>query len=58
MAYNLLKWYYIKCFCENKIIKIKEFKLKAKELSQYKDFQASNGWYEKFKKRYNLEISK
>lgn len=58
MVYNLLKWYYTSHICEEKKITIKEFKLKAKEFSKYNDFQASKGWYEKFQKKYKLDIGK
>ena len=34
----------------------KMVKQKALEITRYRDFIASKGWLEKFKKKYNLEL--
>ena len=56
MVKKLLEWF--KDTRENGGIKInvRQFKNKALELSSYDDFRASKGWFEKFKKRYKINL--
>lgn len=56
MVYHLLKWYYSFHICEGQKITAKDFRQKAKDLSTRNDFRASKGWFEKFKKKYKIEL--
>ena len=56
MEKKLIDWYQ-ECHEAEKIsVTAKMIKKKALEFSLCKEFSASKGWLEKFKKKYNLEI--
>jgi hypothetical protein len=58
MEKNLYAWY-LNFHEKNRIpVTIRQIKQKALEFTERKDFCASNGWLEKYKKKYNLVISK
>lgn len=54
MEVKLLQWYHTQ-IALGKVLSASLIKRKAKELSSVKTFNASYGWYEKFKKKYNLD---
>ena len=56
MELKLIEWYHDYHIAKNLPITAKLIKNKALEFSLFKDFSASKGWLEKFKKKYNLEI--
>ena len=57
MEKNLHNWY-VEKKARGEIITAKMIKEKAIQLTNCSDFIASKGWLDKFKVRYNLEISK
>ena len=57
MEKNLYDWYCLQK-SRDEIVTAKMVKDKAMELTNCNDFIASKGWLDKFKVRYNLEISK
>ena len=56
MVKRLLEWFKITHDIEGIKINVRQFKNKALELSSYDDFRASKGWFEKFKKRYKINL--
>ena len=56
MEMKLIEWYHDYHIEKNFPITARLIKKKALEFSLCKDFAASKGWLEKFKKKYNLEI--
>ena len=56
MEKKLIEWYH-ECHDVQKIpLTAKMIKKKALEFSLIKEFSASKGWFEKFKKKYNLDV--
>lgn len=56
MEKRLIEWYH-DCHDVKKIpLTAKMIKKKALEFSLNKEFAASKGWFEKFKKKYKLEV--
>lgn len=56
MEKKLFRWYYNQII-EGKKVSTREFREKAKEYSEDLNFKASNGWLEKFKKRYKIKFN-
>jgi hypothetical protein len=56
MEKKLLDWYIDHHFIKKLPVTSKMIKNKALELTSLQDFNASKGWLEKLKKKYNLEI--
>jgi hypothetical protein len=58
MEAKLFKWY-DECKNVHKIpVTSKMIKQKALEFTRFKDFIASKGWLEKFKRKYKLELTR
>ena len=58
MEKKLYEWYKAYHIKEGNPVTAKMIKLKALEFKKCKEFCASKGWLEKFRKKYNLEIMK
>jgi hypothetical protein len=58
MEKKLYSWYIDYHDKNKKPVTAKLIKQKALEFTDRKDFHASKGWLEKYKKKYNLYISK
>jgi hypothetical protein len=58
MERKLFFWYNDLHKSKNIPVTAKMIKQKALELTRFRDFIASKGWLEKFKKKYNLELSR
>jgi hypothetical protein len=58
MEKRLYEWYYDHHFVKHLPVTSKMIKNKALELTALPDFNASKGWLEKIKKKYNLQISR
>jgi hypothetical protein len=56
MVKRLLEWFKKTHDIEGIKINVRQFKKKALELSSFDDFRASKGWFEKFKKRYKINL--
>ncbi len=56
MEKKLFRWYYNQII-EGKKVTTREFKSKAREYSEDSAFKASNGWLEKFRKRYKIKLN-
>ena len=56
MVKKLLEWFRVTHVIGGLKINVKQFKRKALELSSFNDFRASKGWFEKFKKRYKINL--
>lgn len=56
MEENLYKWYHNEHIIKKKSVTSKDIKRKAKEFCSVENFNASKGWLEKYKKKYNLEL--
>ena len=56
MVKKLLEWFKVTHEIGGLKINVRQFKNKALEFSSYDDFRASKGWFEKFKKRYKINI--
>ena len=54
MDKKLLKWFYSFHVIQGNKITPKDFKKKALEFSNDSTFKASEGWLQKFRKRYNI----
>lgn len=56
---NILNNWYKELYIERNIpVTAKMIKQKALQITRYRDFIASKGWLEKFKKKYNIQICK
>lgn len=58
MEKELYDWYYDLHHVKQLPVTSRMIKNKALELTSLKDFNASKGWLEKIKKKYNLQISR
>jgi hypothetical protein len=58
MEKNLYEWYIETHLTRKLPVTSKMIKAKALELTKLGDFNASKGWLEKIKKKYNLHISR
>jgi hypothetical protein len=58
MERKLYEWYVDLHIIKKFPVTSKMIKSKALELTSLKDFNASKGWLEKIKKKYNLQISR
>lgn len=58
MEEKLYNWYIDYCLIQKNPVTAKLIKQKALEFTQIKDFYASKGWLEKYKKKYKLYIAK
>lgn len=58
MEKRLYEWYYDHRLVKQLPVTSRMIKNKALELTSLKDFNASKGWLEKIKKKYNLQISR
>lgn len=58
MERRLYEWYIDYHVNKNLPVTSKMIKAKALEFSSLDDFNASKGWLEKIKKKYNLEITR
>jgi hypothetical protein len=58
MESRLYEWYKDHYFVKKVPITSRMIKAKALELTSLNDFNASKGWLEKLKKKYNLQISR
>ena len=58
MEKKLYEWYIEYHINKNLPVTSRMIKSKALELTKLKDFNASKGWLEKIKKKYNLQISR
>ena len=56
MESKLYAWYLDYHVNKNQLVTSRMIKNKALELTILKDFNASKGWLEKIKKKYNLQI--
>ena len=56
MEEKLIEWYNEEKKCNS--ITVEMIKWKAKELSNFPHFKGSKGWYDKFRIRYNISITK
>jgi len=56
MEVSIYKWYLENYQKDNNTITSKDIKAKAKEFCTVKNFNASKGWLEKFRKRCNIEL--
>ena len=56
MDKKLLKWFYFYHIVQGNKVTAKDFKKKALELSNDSTFRASKGWFQKFRKRYNIQF--
>lgn len=57
MVKKLLKWFDTYHKKEGNRVTTKEFKKKALYFSNDSTFQASKGWLQKFRKRYNITLN-
>ena len=57
MDKKLLKWFYSFHVVQGNKITPKDFKKKALEFSNDSTFKASEGWLQKFRKRYNIKLN-
>ena len=55
MEEKLMKWYFKEI--KKRKIKTREFKEKAKELSNINGFKASKGWLQKLRRRYIIKLN-
>ena len=58
MEKKLYEWYTDIHITKKLPVTSRMIKAKALELTKLKDFNASKGWLEKIKKKYNLQISR
>jgi hypothetical protein len=58
METNLYNWYEEYHVIKNNPVTSKMIKQKALEFTKYRDFIASKGWLEKFKKKYHLDLTR
>ncbi len=58
MERKLYEWYIDHHINKNLPVTSSMIKSKALELTKLKDFNASKGWLEKIKKKYDLQISR
>ena len=58
MEDKLLNWYIEYHITKKNTVTTKMIKQKALEFAKHRDFYASKGWLEKFKKKYHLEFTR
>jgi hypothetical protein len=58
MEQQLYEWYHDYHIIKKQPVTSRMIKNKALELTSLNDFRASKGWFEKIKKKYNLQISR
>ena len=58
MEKKIFDWYWELHVFKSLLVTSRMVKSKALELSKLDDFSASNGWYNKYKKKYHLNISR
>jgi hypothetical protein len=56
MEKDLLEWYQEYHIIRKNLVTSKMIKSKAIEFTNLMDFVASKGWFEKFKKKYKIDI--
>lgn len=57
MEKNLFDWY-VQLKNEGVAVTPKMIKLKALSITKFRDFIASKGWLEKFKRKFHLELNR
>lgn len=58
MEKKLYSWYCDVHLIQKLPVTAKQIKSKALEFTKFRDFIASKGWLEKFKKKYTLELTR